>query len=167
MSGWSLAVSILALAVAITAASYTRKQYNLAVEQDQRALALKAPSLDIVPTQIDERRWKLEVRLHNRSDERIQNVGLTIPSPEGGFISMQQTEPSGQPVMTIEINSNDHSDFAGRPIKPGEVGIWSAGFEISSAFAAKPGTIITMMMVIKFLGGVERTRKISVTRQLN
>jgi hypothetical protein len=169
MSGWwSFGVSIVALIVAVTAATYTRKQYNLAYEQDRRAQELKKPTLDILPTTVDGRRWKLEIRLKNRSDDRILPVGFAIPSPDGGYISMQQIEPSGPPpVMGVEINSTSRSNFSGRAIAPGETGVWSAGYEISDAFAAKPGTKLTVIIDVKYLGSEERIESISATRQLN
>jgi hypothetical protein len=169
MSGWwSFGVSILALLVATTAAIYTRKQYNLAYEQDRRTQELKRPTLDIEPTMLDGRRWKLEIRLKNKSDDRIVPVGFAIPSPDGGYISMRQTEPSGPlPVSDVQINSTSRSEFSGRAIAPGENGVWLAGYEISDAFPAKPGTKLTLIIDVKYLESKERTESISVTRQLN
>jgi len=168
MSGWSLAVSIVALLVSFAAVIYTRKQYNLAYQQDQRALALKNPVLDILPTRLTERHWKLEVRLNNRSNERIVLVGLSIPSPEGGYISMTQATPVAGPIVSkIQINSVSKSDFVQRPIEPGETGLWNAEYHIADAFASPPRVALTMNATIKFLGSEERTATVSVTRELN
>jgi hypothetical protein len=167
MSGWSLAVSVVALLVSFTAMYYTRKQYGLAYEQDRRSQALKTPTLDILPTAIDGRHWSLEVRLTNRSDDRIAMVGLEIPSPSGGYVSMHQTHPGGPPVMAIDLNSKSKIEFVQRPIPSGDTGVWAGKYEISDAFPAYPGIALTMKASIKFLGDTERIEAISVTRQLN
>jgi hypothetical protein len=168
LAGWSLIVAVCALAVSIGAVSYTRKLYNLAYEQDLRAIALKKPTLDLFPESVDERHWKLKVTLGNRSDQRILPTAMSIPSPDGGFVTINQTEPSGAPVSGVQMNSRAGMEFLrGRPIAPGEIGVWTGTYEISGAFPAAPGTALTMNMIIKFLGSSEKTETLSTTRQLN
>ena len=69
LSGWSLAVSALALLVAVGVAGYTRNQYNLTSEQAQRVLAVKKPVLDIASQPIDGRHWNLSVMITNPSQD--------------------------------------------------------------------------------------------------
>jgi hypothetical protein len=168
LAGWSLIVALCALAVSIGAASYTRKQYNLAFAQDQRALALKKPILDIFPEATDQRHWKLKVVVSNRSDQRIMPTAISIPSPDGGFVTINQTEPQGLPVSGVQMNSTQRPEFLhGRPVPPGEQGVWMGTYEISDAFPAKPGASLTMTMNIKYLGSTEKEEVLSTTRQLN
>jgi hypothetical protein len=167
LSGWSLAVSALALLVAVGVAGYTRNQYNLTSEQAQRVLAVKKPVLDIASQPIDGRHWNLSVMITNRSDERILPVGLSIPKPEGGFLTMAQTQPEGPPVASSQINNTQRSEFRGRPIPAGATDVWAASYEIADAFPAKPSTAITIRAVIKYLGAQERTEAIAVSRKLD
>jgi hypothetical protein len=169
LAGWSLFVAFCALGVSIIAATYTRKQYNLAYEQDQRALALKRPTLDIIPETVDQRHWKIQVVIGNKSDERIVASAISIPSPDGGFITISQSRPKGPTGSGMQMNSTQKPEslYGGAAIPPGETGVWVGTYEISDAFPAKSDVALTMTVAIKYLGNAERIEAITTTRQLN
>jgi len=167
LAGWSLIVAVVALIVSTAAVGYTRKQYKLAYELHQRAIAVTKPKLGIFPEAMDQRHWNVRITLMNRSDEHISPKALSIPSPQGGFISISQIEPVVLPASGVQMNSNfGPKSLGGHPVAPGDVGVWTGTFELSDAFPTKPGAALTVQMVIAYLGS-ERTETLSTTRRLN
>jgi hypothetical protein len=167
LAGWSFIVAVVALIVSTAAVGYTRKQYKLAYELHQRAIAVTKPKLGMFLEAMDQRHWNVRLTFMNRSDEPISPKALSIPSPPGGFISISQIEPVVLPASGVQMNSNfGLKSLAGHPVAPGDVGVWTGTFELSDAFPTKPGAALTVQMVITYPGS-ERTETLSTTRRLN
>jgi hypothetical protein len=138
---WSWVAATAVVAILIVAAPYLGKQFKLA---SQHATILKLPVLDVFPVAKDDGTAKLLVIITNRSDEKIVPIEFSVLAPKGG-----STPPS--------------QETAHATIAPGTVGVLFADYVMPE----QTETLATMMARIKYLGAVERTETLLVTRALN
>jgi hypothetical protein len=134
---WSWMAATAVVAILIVAAPYLGKQFKLASQ-------LKLPVLDVFPVAKDDGTAKLLVIITNRSDEKIVPIEFSVLAPKGG-----STPPSQE---TAHVT-----------IAPGTVGVLFADYVMPE----QTETLATMMARIKYLGAVERTETLLVTRALN